>query len=88
MKSLSNAHNLRSLPNDVKPYGVRLSLRPGDPFRKLLGQEWSRTHWYASAQERDQALADMSRRHDYSRAGDVPALRFEKVEAVAARGVR
>ncbi len=88
MKSLSNPHNLRSLPPGIKPFGVRVSLRSGDPFRKLLGQDWNRTHWYASAAERDAVLADMSRKHDYSRPGDAPALRFEKVEDLAARGNR
>jgi hypothetical protein len=88
MKSLSNPHNLRSLPAEIKPFGVRVSLRSGDPFRKLLGQDWSSTHWYASAAERDAVLTDMSRQHDYSRSGDAPALRFEKVEDLAARGHR
>ena len=88
MKSLSNPHNLRALPPEIKPFGVRVSLRSGDPFRKLLGQDWNRTHWYPSAAERDAVLADMSRKHDYSRPGDAPALRFEKVEDLAARGNR
>jgi hypothetical protein len=65
-----------------------VSLRSSDPFRKLLGQDWSRTHWYPTAAERDAALAEMSRKHDYSRPGDAPALRFEKVEDLAARGNR
>jgi hypothetical protein len=34
--------------------------------------------------ERDVVLADMSRRHEYSRVGDRPALLFEKVENLAA----
>lgn len=88
MKILSNPHNLRTPPVDARPFGVRVSLRSGDPFRKLLGQDWSRTHWYASAAERDAALAEMSRKHEYSRPGDSPALRFEKVEDLAARGAR
>ena len=88
MKSLSNPHDLRSLPVDIKPFGIRVSLRGSDPFRKLLGQDWSRTHWYATAAERDTVLADMSREHDYSRPGDAPALRFEKVEDLAARSNR
>jgi hypothetical protein len=49
-----------------------------------LGPEWNRTHWYATAGERDAAMAEMSRKHEYSRAGDSPALRFEKVENLAA----
>jgi hypothetical protein len=66
-----------------RPYGVRVSLLPGDPFRKLLGPDWNRTHWFETAAERDAALADMSRRHEYSRPGDRPALQFGKVEKLA-----
>ena len=55
-----------------------------DPFRKLLGPDWHRLHWYRTAQERDAALAEMSRRHDYSRSGDSPTLVFSKVENLAA----
>ena len=35
--------------------------------------------------ERDAALAEMSRKHEYSRPGDRPALLFEKVEKLAER---
>jgi hypothetical protein len=79
-------HNLaQPSPGASRPFGVRVSLRRGDPFRKLLGEAWGRTHWFASATERDAALADMSRRHEYSRSGDSPALVFEKVENLAPR---
>jgi len=40
-------------------------------------------HWYATSMERDAALVDMRRRHEYSRTGDEPAMSFEKVERVA-----
>jgi len=81
---IANAHNLRAPPLEkLRPFGIRVSLPAGDPFRKLLGPEWHRTHWYATPQERDAALAEMSRRHEYSRAGDRPALVFEKVEKLA-----
>jgi hypothetical protein len=40
-------------------------------------------HWYPSPEERDAALAEMSRRHQYSRATDKPSLVFEKVEKLA-----
>jgi hypothetical protein len=60
-------------------------LPAGDPFRKLLGEDWSRTHWYETAEERDAALAEMSRKHEYSRPGDRPALSFEKVLNFAGR---
>jgi hypothetical protein len=78
---ISNAHNLRSPPvESLRPYGLRVSLPSGDPFRKLLGPEWHRLHWYATPQERELDLAEMRRRHEYSRATDAPSLRFEKIE--------
>jgi hypothetical protein len=60
-----------------------VSLPPGDPFRKLLGDGWHGEHWYETSEERDRALAEMARRHEYSRGGDKPALVFEKVEKLA-----
>ena len=80
---IANEHNLAVPIADRRPYGVAVRLRPGDPFRKLLGDDWSRVHWYASSTERDRALAEMARKHEYSRAGDAPALIFEKVENLA-----
>jgi hypothetical protein len=55
----------------------------GDRLRKLLGPDWSCMHWYETAAERDASLLDMSRKHEYSRQGDRPALVFDKVEKVA-----
>lgn len=84
--SVCHAHNLRSAPDDTeRAYGVRVSLRPEDPFRTLLGADWSRTHWFASAEERDAALLEMSRKHEFSRPGDRPALVYEKVQNVRPR---
>lgn len=87
--AISQAHNLRRpLSQNPRPYGVRISLRPGDTFRSVLGPEWSRTHWFVTAAERDAALAEMSRRHEYSRIGDRPTLVYEKVEKlVESRGL-
>ena len=45
---------------DGEPYGVRVSLKPGDTFRKIMGADWHRVHWYATAAERDAGLADNS----------------------------
>jgi len=85
MPAIAAPHNLRRPTGQgPKPYGVRVSLPPGDPFRKIMGAEWHRVHWYATAAERDAALGDMSRKHEYSRIGDKPALLFEKVENLAA----
>ncbi len=81
---IANAHNLvdpiAQLP---RPYGVLVRLRPGDPFRKILGGDWQKTHWFLTAAERDRVLEEMARKHEYSRAGDQPALIFEKVEKLA-----
>ncbi|MGH8284721.1 MAG: hypothetical protein ACRETT_03025 [Steroidobacteraceae bacterium] len=81
---ISQFHNLRTPPNErQRPYGIRVSLPPGDPFRNLLGPEWHRTHWFATPTEREAALKEMSRRHEYSRAGDKPSLVFEKIEKLS-----
>jgi hypothetical protein len=81
---ISQSQNLRTAPSErLQPYGIRVSLPIGDPLRKLLGPQWHRLHWYATAAERDAAIAEMSRRHEYSRSGDVPSLVFEKVEKLA-----
>lgn len=86
---ISQPQNLNTPPAArPRPYGVRVSLLPGDPFGKLVGPEWHRTHWYLTGAERDAALSEMSQRHLYSRAGDKPALVFEKVEnLVESRGI-
>jgi len=82
--SIANAHNLHLGPIPAgRPFGIRVHLRRGDPFSLLVGNDWQKVHWYPTADERDSALADMGRRHEYSRVGDEPALSFEKVERVA-----
>jgi hypothetical protein len=82
--AISNPHNLnRPATAGQRPYGIRVTLPPGDTFRELLGPDWQKYHWYASAGQRDRALAQMSRRHEYSRAQDRPSLVFEKVEKLA-----
>jgi len=84
MTVICQPHNLRRPINQgPKPYGVRVSLRAGDPFRKIMGAEWHHSHWFATAGERDAELAEMSRKHEYSRIGDKPALLFEKIENLA-----
>lgn len=78
--TIANAHNLPHPLPESRPFGLRVSTRPGDPFRLLVGSAWNREHWYATAAERDSAADDMSRQHDYSRQGDTPALVFEKID--------
>ena len=81
---ISQSQNLRAPPIErLQPYGIRVSLPAGDPLRKLLGPQWHRLHWYATPAQRDAAIAEMSRRHEYSRSSDLPSLVFEKVEKLA-----
>jgi hypothetical protein len=81
---IANIQNMtRSIPQSPQPYGVRVRLKNGDPFAKLLGADWQTTHWYFTVADRDLALEQMSRRHEFSRIGDEPALVFEKVENLA-----
>lgn len=61
-------------------FGIRVSLPDGDPFANLLDEGWNTTHWFDSRTERDLALSDMQREHEYSRAGDAPSLVFEAIE--------
>ena len=61
-------------------FGIRVSLPDGDPFANLVDSNWQTEHWFASSGERDLALADMCREHEYSRTGDAPALIFTAVE--------
>ena len=77
--AIVHPHNLRNPDAAIqRPYGVRITLKAGDPFRKLLGADWNKTHWYGTAAERDAALIEMARKHEYSRPGDKPALKFDK----------
>jgi hypothetical protein len=86
---ISQRQNLRApAVEKLQPFGVRVSLPVDDPMRKLLGPQWHRLHWYATPGERDAAITEMSRRHEYSRASDLPSLVFEKVEKLAeSRGI-
>ena len=83
---ICHEHNLRHPVPASRPFGVRVSLRPGDPFARLVGEDWHREHWFPTERERDAALAEMSRRYPYFRVGDEPALRFDRVERAGATG--
>ena len=80
--AIANTHNLRADASTAttRPYGIRVNLKAGDPFLNLFGADWSRTHWYPTVAERDARLTEMSRRHEYSRSTDAPALVFTKIE--------
>jgi hypothetical protein len=77
---ICHSHNLSRPIPETRRHGIRVTLRAEDPFVQIIGSNWQQYHWYAGEQERDRNLAEMSRRHEYSRRGDVPTLRFEKVE--------
>jgi hypothetical protein len=79
---LSNAHNLNRPPPPAGAlrYGIRVRLPTRDPLRHLLAGDWEKTHWYATAAERDTALAEMAARHPWSRIGDRPNLVFDAID--------
>ena len=64
---------------ETQLYGVRVSVTEQDPFASLVGKDWETTHWFDTEKERDRALRDMSREHEYSRRGDKPTLRYETI---------
>jgi hypothetical protein len=77
---IANEHNLaRPIPKNC-PFGIRVKLRSTDPFKNLVGADWSKEHWFATREERDRALQEMSGRYVYFRPGDQPSLEFEKVD--------
>jgi hypothetical protein len=45
-----------------------------------VGGDWQKEHWFATANERDAMLAQMSGRYVYFRPGDQPALDFATVD--------
>jgi len=78
--SIANEQNLRQPIAQSRPYGLRLRPRRNDPFRHLVGDDWQREHWFATREERDAALVQMSGRYLYFRPGDAPTLDFEKID--------
>jgi len=78
--NICHEHNATG-PLDVeRPFGIRVSIRSNDTFARIIGEDWTREHWFTSAFERDQALQDMASRHLYSRDSDRPTLIYEPIE--------
>ena len=73
-------HNLTEPLPVEKPFGIRVTLLPGDSFLNVIDADWERLHWFATAEERDRALADMRAEHLYSRRGDQPTTAFQAIE--------
>jgi hypothetical protein len=58
---IANAQNMHTATVTAeRPYGIRVRLKASDPFTLLMGKEWEKAHWFATAMERDQRLAAMS----------------------------
>ncbi|NNF66384.1 MAG: hypothetical protein HKM98_02640 [Gammaproteobacteria bacterium] len=80
MPSSENTDPGRIRSGGDRIFGVRMKLPANDTFRLILGGDWTSFRWYATEAERDQALANMKREHEYSRVGDTPTLVYETVE--------
>lgn len=81
MEKICHPHNLLHPRSPDQPrFGVRVSLPPGDTFRRLLGDDWRKEHWFLTAEERDIALDRIRLRHPYYRIGDNPSLVVEAIE--------
>jgi hypothetical protein len=77
---ICHEHNpSRPIPKQL-PFGIRVKVRSNDPFKNLVGSDWAKEHWFATRDERDRALKEMSGRYVYFRPGDQPTLEFEKVD--------
>ncbi len=77
---ICHPHNLAEPLPEQRPFGIRVKLRGSDPFRNLVGGDWSKEHWFATREERDSALKEMSEKYIYFRPGDKPALNFETMD--------
>ncbi|MEQ1803645.1 MAG: hypothetical protein ABL989_17095 [Gammaproteobacteria bacterium] len=79
---LSNPHNLRTPPPEAVAlrFGIRVTMPPLDPLRRVLGNDWHKEHWFPTREERDSTLAEMARRHNFSRIGDTPSIRLDAIE--------
>jgi hypothetical protein len=46
----------------------------------VLGEDWETCHWFPDAASRDAAMAEMAKRHCYSRIGDDPSITLQAIE--------
>jgi len=77
--NICQEHNLVAPLPVQKRFGIRVKALINDPFTNLVGMDWHREHWFATAMERDEALKGMSEKYVYFRPGDKPTLKFEKI---------
>ena len=69
-------------PDSNLRFGIRVSMPADDPMSAphLLGDDWQGERWYATAEDRDRALAKMEKQPPYYRKGDTPSVVLEKIE--------
>ena len=74
--------NSRVTGPEGKPYGIAVSLPEGDPMSAplLLGDEWSGTRWFATAEDRNAALTAMKNQPVYYRKGDTPSIELKTLD--------
>ncbi len=74
-------HNLvePDLVGAKRTFGIRVTLPPGDTFRRILGEDWEQLHWFATEAERDLVFEQMALRHGYYRTTDTPTQILEKI---------
>ena len=61
-------HNVSiKLKNEKKNFGIKVTLPSGDTLGNILGENWSKQHWYDDENERDLAFEKMKIRHGYYR---------------------
>lgn len=78
---VSQAHNQPARPAAADcRFGIRVSLPPGDTFHAVLGADWENFHWFPDRASRDAAMAEMAKRHRYSRIGDEPSVVLQSIE--------
>jgi len=78
---ISNQHNLSQEVQSSGKFGIKFSLYSEDTFNLILGKGWSSYRWYNSEKERDKALIELRREHEYSRLGDKPRIFLEPVSS-------
>lgn len=77
----ADAMSMQTAP-EGRPYGIRTTLPAGAPLAEahLLGPDFEAYTWFATASERDAALAHLRQRHPWSRPGDVPAIECHSID--------
>jgi len=85
--STCHEHN-RSRPGSDLPrtWGIRLSLPENDPMRPVLGEDWCQFQWFATEEERDEKIRQLTGPFAYYRSGDRPSYVIEKVARDAGNG--